>query len=385
MRTTISVILGSLLLFFLGCAAGGEDVSTDVGEGKLTVRDDKGFEREIKPEELEFRTAQQFLASGNYQEAISHLNTAVGINPRYLKAWSELGRVQSKLKNYEAGIQAYQQALEIEPENDALIASVAYNYLQIEDLEKSGDYYRKMIAKDSLSYDGNVHLGFIYQKLEEVDNAIRHYELALVSNPSDAMTMGSLANLYGKKGDEKNKAEYLTKAVEAAPDNYRFKTQLGSLYLKQKEYEKAIPLFEDLVENFPDMAAYHQNLGFALSQTGRKSEAAAELEKAIELKGDDPLIFAILSQIYNELGQTGKAIETSKAGLNLGKGQGAFLHYQWGVALSKQKLFDEAILKFEKVISYRDPVWTEPARKQIDRQEKLKKREELIKEKEKWE
>jgi hypothetical protein len=37
-------------------------------------------------------------------------------------------------------------------------------------------------------------------------------------------------------------------------------------------------------------------------------------------------------------------------------------------------------MKFEKVVTYNDPQWTEPARKQIDRQVKLKKREELLRE-----
>ena len=218
----------------------------------------------------------------------------------------------------------------------------------------------------------NLHMkpGTLPVSPEAGDLAIAYYEKTVLAKPDDATTLGSLATMYGDKGDREKKIEYLYKAMEAAPDNYRFKTQLGSEFFNNKEYDRAIPIYEDLVVHYPDMAAYHQRLGFALSQSDRKAEAPAVLEKAIELKGDDPYIIAILAKIYNEDGQYQKAIEKSRQGLELNAGQEAFLNYQWGEALSKLRQFDGAIAKFQKVVSYKDPIWTEPARKQIDRQEK---------------
>jgi tetratricopeptide (TPR) repeat protein len=373
------------VLFNLGCATGGGDVDTGAGEERFEVEDERGFSRELGPAEIAYQSAMQFLASGNYQDAIENLKRATMLKPTYLEAWSELGKAYTTTKNHEAGIQAFEKALELSPDNDALIGAIGYNYLYLERWDEAEGYYNKLIEKDSLSYEGNVHLGFIYQKRGDNNTAIRFYELVLKRRPDDATTMGTLASLYGKKGDEASRLEYLRRAIEAAPDNYKFKTQLGSAYLKSKDYEKAVPVFEDLVAQFPDVAAYQQNLGLVLSQTDRKAEAPAALEKAIEIKGDDPYIFAVLSQIYNELNQPNKAIETVQRGLQLGEGQGAFLHYQWGVALSKLEQYDQAIGQFNKTISYQDPQWTGYARKQIDRQEKLKKRAQALKERDQYE
>lgn len=370
----------------LGCVAGGGgEVDAYGGEESREITDDQGFQREMGPAEIEYQSAQQFLASGDYAEAISHLRRATDLKPEYLEAWSDLGKTYTTMQDYEAAIPALERALELSPGNEGLIGYLGRNNLFLNNWDDAERYYRMLVEKNPGDYNGNVNLGFIFQKRENVDSAITYYEKTVLAKPDDATTLGSLATMYGDKGDREKKIEYLYKAMEAAPDNYRFKTQLGSEFFNNKEYDKAIPIYEDLVAKYPDMAAYHQRLGFALSQSDRKAEAPAVLEKAIELKGDDPYIIAILAKIYNENGQYQKAIEKSRQGLALNAGQEAFLNYQWGEALSKLRQFDGAIAKFQKVVSYKDPTWTEPARKQIDRQEKLKKREEALKEKERWE
>lgn len=375
-----------LLCVHLGCAAGGGGaVETYGGDESREITDEQGFRREMGPAEIEYQSAQQFLASGDYAEAVGHLRHATDLKPEYLEAWSDLGKTLTTMQDYEAAIPPLERALELSPGNEGLIGYLGRNNLFLNNWDEAERYYRMLVEKNPEDYNGNVNLGFIFQKRENADSAITYYEKAVLAKPDDATTLGSLATLYGEQEDREKKIEYLYKAMEAAPDNYRFKTQLGSEFFNNREYDEAIPIYEDLVVKYPDMAAYHQRLGFALSQSDRKAEAPEVLEKAIELKGDDPYIIAILAKIYNENGQYTKAIEKSRQGLALNAGQEAFLNYQWGEALSKLKQFDDAIAKFQKVVSYKDPTWTEPARKQIDRQEKLKKREEALKEKERWE
>jgi tetratricopeptide (TPR) repeat protein len=380
-KKVLTLAMALALCAILGCASGGNKGATETGSGAGTSQDDRGFEKNPPTAaEISFQSAQQFLAGGNYDEAISHLRTATSLKPNYLEAWSELGNTLTKVKDYPGGIAAYEKALELSPGNNVLISSIAYNYLYLENWDKAEEYYTKLVDKDSLSYEGNVHLGFIYQKKNDNERAIMVYEKALASQPNDATTIGTLAGLYEKKGDEEKKIEYLKRAIVAAPDNYKFKTQLGSAYMKKKDYVSALPVFEDLVKNYPDEAAYHQNLGLVLSQIpDRKGDAAVELEKALELKGDDPYICGILALVYNDLAQYQKAIAIVKRGLDAKQGQEPILYYQWGAALSKLEQFDEAIGMFQKVVQTKDPQWSEAARKQVDRQVALKKRAEAKK------
>jgi tetratricopeptide (TPR) repeat protein len=372
----------------VGCSSGGggttveTDTSADVS-GSST--DSQGFERNLGPAEIAYQSAQQFMSAGNYTEAITNLEKAVSIKPTYLEAWSDLGRAYTDRKDYEQGIEAYKKALELAPGNEALIASIGYNYLNLDDFDNAETYYLMLVEEDSLNYNGNVNLAFIAQRRDDTRGAISYYERALRSNPKDATTMGTLASLYGKLGSKEKKYEYLQMAIDAAPENYQFKKQLALAYFQEKNYESAIPLYEALAMEFPDDANYHQRLGFALSQTDRKAEAPAELEKAIELSGGDPFTYAILAKIYNENKLYQKAADAAKAGLALGGGEVAFLTYQWGEALSKLEDYEGAMAKFEKVAGMGDDLWSAPAAKQVDRQQKLIKIREAKKEQEQYE
>lgn len=381
MKRTITLAALAAMLGMLGCASGGGQQA--IGEGERapgTTTDDKGFVREMGPAEIAYQSGQQFLAAGNFDEAIAHFRTAVNHKPGYLEAWTDLGSTLTKVKDYQGSIAAYEKALAIKPDNDPVIQAIAYDYLYLENWSKAQEYYEKLVAKDSLSYDGNVHLGFIFQKKMDQERAIEHYELALKAQPNDATTLGTLAGLYEKKGNEDKKIEYLQRAIAAAPDQYKFKTQLGSTYIKRKDWTNALPIFEDLTKAYPDQAAYWQNMGLILSQIpDRKKEAPAALEKALELKGDDAYIAGILAQVYNDLGEHQKAIAVVKRGIESKTGQEPFLYYQWGVALSKFEQFDDATAMFQKVLSFNDPQWNDAAKKQIDRQAALKKRAEMKK------
>lgn len=371
MKKALILVAAIALIAVLGCASGGNKDAAGGESGQTTG----GMEPNMTPAKIHYQSAQQFLAASNYDEAVSHLKMATSMEPRFLDAWAELGRTYLKIKNYQGSIDAYQRALELSPDNTAFYAALGRAYLQIENLDKAEEYYQRLIAKDSLSYDGHVSLGFVYLKKNDTDRSIYHYEQAVKAQPNDAQSLGTLATLYEKKGNDEKRIECLKRAVEVAPDNYRFKVQLGSAYMKKKDFENALPVFEELVKQFPDEAAYHQNLGLVLSQMpDRKAQAPAELERTLELKGSDPYISGILALVYNELGQYQKAIAAAKKGLSDDAPQQApLLYYQWGAALSKLEAFDESIAMFEKVVATKDPQWVDSAKKQIDRQVRLKK------------
>ncbi|MBN1163258.1 MAG: tetratricopeptide repeat protein, partial [Candidatus Krumholzibacteriota bacterium] len=318
-------------------------------------------------------------------EAIANLKNAVSLKPDYLEAWSQLGSAYTNLKEYEQGISAYKKALELAPDDEGLIASIGYNYLYLENWDQAEGFYHQLIEKDSLNYDGNIKLGYIAQNREDINGAIRYYEKALSVNGTDAVTMGTLAGLYDQKGNKEKKYEYLNRAVEAAPDNHTFKKQLAKAYFLDRDYVNSIPVYESLIEVYPDVADYYKRLGFALSQVDRKNEAPPVLERAIELGSRDAFTFALLSKIYNENKMSAKAINAAQQGLEAEGGEEAFLNYQWGVALSDLGNYEEAIVKFERVVSMKDQTWSDPASKQIKRQNDLIKIRKAREEQEKYE
>ena len=186
----------------------------------------------------------------------------------------------------------------------------------------------------------------------------------------------------GQVVEQKEKAlEMFELAISAAPEDTapKLKAQLGKLYIGSQEFDKAAPLFADLVELYPDRAAYRYNLGISYSQMKYYRQAIPELEKAVELKPDFCAAYHQLASAYNELKQSGSAIKIAKAGTqSCSADKKAPLYYEWGRGLEGLKRYDEAIDMFLKVGN--DATWGSAAKKQIQRQQDLIKRAQVMNE-----
>jgi len=335
-------------------------------------KDERGFDKKLSPAEIEFQSAEQYMKSESYYDAIDHLRKAVKLDPEYFEAWSRLGKALGRIKKFKESIKAYKKASELKPDNNNVIGSLGNNYLKLGKLDEAENYFKKLTARDSLHYYGNIRLGFIAKQRENWDEAIDYFRKALKMKPDDVVVMGTIAGIYREKENAEKQIEYLEMAMETDPENYTMMRKLASAYFASKQYDKAVPIYEKLVEVYPDLAAFHKRLGFAISQSnGDMEKAASELEKSNIISGGDTQTYALLALIYNENKKWDKAIETAREGLSLEDGNEAFLLYQLGVAVSKKDRYEEAISHFQKAVNIGTEPWKSSAIKQIDRQKKL--------------
>ena len=83
------------LLAIFGCASGGnKDVATGGESGKTTIKDEAASRGTSTPAKIHYQSAVQFLAAGNYDEAISHLRTATTLKPELSR---RLGRARKNV------------------------------------------------------------------------------------------------------------------------------------------------------------------------------------------------------------------------------------------------------------------------------------------------
>jgi tetratricopeptide (TPR) repeat protein len=192
--------------------------------------------------------------------------------------------------------------------------------------------------------------------------------------------MGSLAKLYADSGDlEKSKAMY-QRSIDASTDpaqKNKLRSKLGKALIDEKKWGEAAGVYGVLAAENPENAAYQFNYGISLQQNEQYKEAIPHLEKVIELRPDYVQAYQQLAAAYNEVGRYNEAIRTIQSALPQ-TDQKAGLYCTWGRSLEKQQLYDEAIDMFQKAVN--DPQWGGYAKKQIKRQEDLKKRDAMIRE-----
>ena len=160
------------------------------------------------------------------QEAVQHLNEAVKIHPGYKNPYLLLGNAYNYLQQFDASVQAYQKALQLDP-----VYAEAKN-----------------------------NLGITYR---------------------DA------GRFYGEqKGDLNTAVSYLTKAYEMRPDDYEVLRLLGVAYGVGGNGQQAIAFFTKALALQPDDADALFNLGTAYINAGQAEQGQVFIQKAKQIKPD---------------------------------------------------------------------------------------------------
>ena len=149
---------------------------------------------------------------GAYDEAIEILNVAVKIDPKFVPAYNQMGLILFEADKKDESIEAFKNAIAIDPENlnsrlglgktysmitrndlaveqylkaadlkkndPEILFKIALEYWYHQNLEKSKEYYNKVLEIDSSHTQAHLNLISVYESLEEWKKAIREIEVA---------------------------------------------------------------------------------------------------------------------------------------------------------------------------------------------------------------
>lgn len=124
------------------------------------------------------------------------------------------------------------------------------------------------------------------------------------------------------KFDEERRQKYLNigiKQIESTPNDPKPYYEVGQIYLFEKNYEKAIELFEKAVE-IVKIAKYPKkykgvyvylclSLGKCYIKTGKYKEAINFLKQFLNVLPNAPVVHFFMAQAYSELGKINEAVK----------------------------------------------------------------------------
>lgn len=126
-----------------------------------------------------------------------------------------------------------------------------------------------------------------------LDEAVRlHPDFALAYNEKGVLLL---------KQNELDKAlESFVKAIQIKPDYFDAKLNFGFTLLNKKDYERSEMVFRDVIQQKADVPIVHMYLGMALINLKKIDAAEASLKHALSLKGGENLALAhrYLAGIY---------------------------------------------------------------------------------------
>lgn len=178
-------------------------------------------------------------------------------------------------------------AIDIEPADVDCTSQLAEYHFRNENYDSAGQYYRRLLnLTDGTSTPAELchrkyRLGYTYERLEDLDNALRSYQEAVKSDPS-----------------------YLA-AQEA----------LAQMLLSSEQYEPARDAFKRIIEEHreeltaSEVVDIHWQLGDLELKAGRLPNARSGFEKALELDPNHVLSLKALADLDCQMSQWEQAYE----------------------------------------------------------------------------
>jgi Tfp pilus assembly protein PilF len=182
-------------------------------------------------------------------------------------------------------------------------------------------------------------------------------------SPNKARPHNNLGTVYVSQGQwDRAIAEYQA-ALRLKPDFVLAHYNLGTAYASQGQLDRAIAEYQTAFRLKPDYAEAHYNLGNAYTSQGQLDRAIAEYQAALRLKPDYAEAHNNLGAAYASQGQLDRAVAEFQARLRL-KPDSAKAHYNLGAAYASQGQRDRAIAEFQTALRLKPDFYE--ARQRLD-------------------
>lgn len=216
---------------------------------------------------------------------------------RLVKAYPDDERAHALLGNYYFGRQDYSKAIEsyenakaINPELSQIYNQLGYSYRALnkyDSAELAFQQYVELIPNDPNPYDSYAEL---LMKMGRFEESIEKYRTALEVNPKFVFSHVGIATNYVLLDQHDKAREQLEQMYEGAVNDAQRRTALQAMamtYVDQGNYDKALELTQEMytiaaaTDDKPTMSGDMQLMGTLLLETGQYEAATDKFEMAI--------------------------------------------------------------------------------------------------------
>ena len=258
-----------------------------------------------------------YTGKGQLDQALAEFQQALNIDSDNDDAQRGLAHAYEASGDIKEAEEAYLKAIALKPAYWAGYARLAGFYYSQRRYEDAITYYSQVIALTPDSFTAYSDRGTMYVALERWAEARRDFERSLAIKPSYA-AYSNLGTVSFYEESYSDAAAMYAKAVELNAKDYRLWGNLASAHFWTTEadrksearaaYEQAALLAEAILKVNPSDAAVLTNLSQYYAMLGRRDKALALLNRALDLTSADNKLLFRVAEIYEQLGYRQQAL-----------------------------------------------------------------------------
>jgi serine/threonine-protein kinase len=210
-----------------------------------------------------------------------------------------------KNANTAEAVTGFQAVLQADPNNALAEARLGLAYFiqyrnshDVSLLDKAKEATNRAMNIDPNLAPPYITLSRIAAMQGQTAMAMQQVRKALDLDPRSAEAYGALAEVYEAQGKKESDAvAAYQKAIDLAPDDWRWPSRLGADEFRSGNFKDAIVQFQRGVDLAPDNAIAYLNLAIANMDSGKLEEARKYLETSLKI-APDPDAYAALGTVF---------------------------------------------------------------------------------------
>ena len=190
--------------------------------------------------------------------------------------------------------------------------------------------------------------------------AARLYKELLQGNEKNVDYLMELGSIYVKAGEDEKAIPYFQQIITCYPHYIDAMNNLGAIFRRLKRYDESIAILKKAKSEGRDSGSVNYNLGFTYKEMKKYEEAIDSFELVIVENPDDVLAYNHLGSIYYAQKNYEKSISSFKRGLQVDPNH-PILNYNLARCYEDSKNIPDAIRCYEATLKTR-PGWKDAIR-----------------------
>jgi tetratricopeptide (TPR) repeat protein len=310
------VVVALLLLCFTAASLQGQD---DLAALPLELMESGKFhDAELSWRRLEAKyprnasihsgLAVALAQQDKFMEASAEYRKSLALEPHQPDVVFNLGVAEFKQGHFSAAIPEFESYEKSRPDDTRSALLLGMSRYGLREYAKAAPYLQKAVQSDP----SNLELRTVRAQnclwAHLYDCAMEEFKSILAANPDAVQAHMLLAEALDGMDKTPDAITELEEAERLSPNEPILHFELGYLYYKQRNYEKAKLELESEIKNDPGYAQAYLYLGDIALHSNEETVAEPLLKKAVDLQNESRLAYFDLGSIYADQGRNQEAI-----------------------------------------------------------------------------
>jgi tetratricopeptide (TPR) repeat protein len=223
---------------------------------------------------------------GETEKALAHLIVAKQLDPEDAEILFQFGKMCLQRNLPDDALPALAKAVRLKPEQDSYVYVLASANVAKGQLPDAASLFGQLLQKhpqDAVLTYAVGAVDFLQGKYEEAEASLKQ---SLKMQPDQVAASYYLGLTYDAMGQDDRSVAVFRDLLRSHPEHAPSCVKLGSILLRQHEYEQAQLLLEHAVSLDPKSVQAHYQLGLLLRRLGKTAESDSHLAESRRLEAE---------------------------------------------------------------------------------------------------